>query len=117
LVPVIETVCPDVMLVLLRMISLAEVPTVKPVIMMAAALLLKRATAAVPVLLAVAVSGVPGGPAKVSTPPDSVKLGFWIVMVARMEAYAAVAISNVPAVPASRAVTTAVIRELLTLVR
>jgi hypothetical protein len=31
-------------------------------------------------------------------------------MVARMEAYAAVAISNVPAVPASRAVMTAVIR-------
>ena len=94
------------MLVELSTISVAEVPTVRLLMMTLAELFLKRATAAVPVAPAVAESVTPS---RVSTPPDSLKLGFCSVMVASTEAKAAVAISSVPAVPESMAAKTAAI--------
>ena len=111
---VMVTVWPAVILTLSRMISEADVPTVRPVIMSVLLLSLILAAAAVPVLSA-EVSEC--GMVRVRTAPVAVPQGSVNGMVARTEAIAVVPISMYPAAePASMAVATAVMRACFTAV-
>lgn len=98
------TVCPAVMLVLVRLISEPEVPTVNPVTISVPPDDVRiLAAAAVPVASAL-VSDF-GNPENVSTPPDVVPAVEFKAIVARMVPIAEVPISNTPVAPI--AVTTA----------
>lgn len=109
----IVTVWPAVILVLVKLISDPDVPTVSPVtISVPSVAVLILAAAAVPVLAAL-VSDF-GKPEKVSTPLDAVPAVEFRVMVAKIDAIPVVPISNTPVVPI--AVTTAVNREFFTAV-
>jgi hypothetical protein len=98
---VIVTVCPEVIDTESKFISLAEVPTVKPVMISTPLLSRMRAAAAVPVLFSL-VSDF-GKPDNVRTPPDAAAaLGSLKVISAKMLAMLVVPICKTPAAePAS----------------
>jgi hypothetical protein len=104
---VIVTVCPFVILVEFRFISLPDVPTDKLLTITFPEPSLILATAAVPVALAVPLFGTPN---IVIAWLASLNDGWLNAIATSTVAYAAVAISRLPAVLASTAVITAVIR-------